>query len=399
MRIGVVTTSYPRWPGDPAGNFVDGHVRAMRALGHDVEVIAAGDGSPIIRSDLISPVCPVCGQPSTGNCDVAHVPVARAVTSLSRCPGFGHADPRVHRIASSLFYCGGAPDLLERSPRLLDSLAFTARLAIEVTRRSRHWDAIVAHWLAPSALACLPNRLPLLAIAHGGDVHLLRRLRLLGPALRLLRRRGARLAFASSELRDLARTAAPSRWLDEAIVQPMGIDVARFASIARTPATPRKIVVAARLVPIKGVDVAIAALAHLRTPAELVIAGDGPARAELARSAPANVTFLGQVDAIDPLLRDASVVVVPSRVLANGRSEGTPTIALEAIAAGVPVIASAVGGLRDLPAVFVPPDDPRALARAIDQIDVSSVADTKNLDWGVVARRLLDHACFYCRAA
>ncbi|HEV7559717.1 MAG TPA: glycosyltransferase family 4 protein, partial [Kofleriaceae bacterium] len=295
-----------------------------------------------------------------------------------------------------LFYTGGAPEALERGTwrAFASAASFTARMAAAVARV--RCDAIVAHWLAPSALACLPNRLPLLAIAHGGDVHLLHRLHLLGPALRLLRRRGARLAFASSELRELARAAAP---IDDAIVQPMGIDLARFTRITRAPAMPRRIVVAARLVPVKGVDVAIAALAHLREPAELVIAGDGPARAELAARAPSNVTFLGRVDAIDPLLREASCVVVPSRVLPNGRSEGTPMIALEAIAAGVPVIASAVGGLRDLPAVLVPPDDPHALARAIDQIDASSVVDTAAYDWSVVARRLLDHARFDWRAA
>ena len=43
MQLGVVTTSYPRFPGDPAGNFVAAHVAALRALGHRVEVIAAGD--------------------------------------------------------------------------------------------------------------------------------------------------------------------------------------------------------------------------------------------------------------------------------------------------------------------------------------------------------------------
>src|SRR6185503_19510756 len=42
MKLGVVTTSYPRFAGDPAGSFVAGHVAALRALGHDVEVIAAG---------------------------------------------------------------------------------------------------------------------------------------------------------------------------------------------------------------------------------------------------------------------------------------------------------------------------------------------------------------------
>jgi glycosyltransferase involved in cell wall biosynthesis len=97
-------------------------------------------------------------------------------------------------------------------------------------------------------------------------------------------------------------------------------------------------------------------------------------------------------------LREASVVVVPSRVLPNGRSEGMPMIALEALAAGVPVVASAVGGLASLPAATrVRPDDRRALAAAIDRVLAmpprveelrQSVAD---LAWPAVANRLLDY--------
>jgi hypothetical protein len=44
MRIGVVTTSYPRDPDDWAGGFVAEHVRWLRAAGHEVEVLAAGPG-------------------------------------------------------------------------------------------------------------------------------------------------------------------------------------------------------------------------------------------------------------------------------------------------------------------------------------------------------------------
>ena len=52
----------------------------------------------------------------------------------------------------------------------------------------------------------------------------------------------------------------------------------------------------------------------------------------------------------------------------GGRTEGTPMIALEALAAGVPVVASAVGGLRELAQIqLVPPDDPHALAMAINE--------------------------------
>jgi glycosyltransferase involved in cell wall biosynthesis len=378
LRIGVITTSYPRSAGDPAGGFVGGHVRALRTLGHDVDVIAAGDrrGSP---------------------------------------PG---PEPRVTRIPASLFYRGGAPDLIDRSTLRAApaAAAFTLRLAAaaRAAARARGWDAVIAHWLVPSAVVALPLGCPLVAIAHGGDVHTLRRLGLLAPALHALRRRRARLVFVSEQLRALARDAAPrlARWLaDDALVQPMGLDLARFEAIARARAEaahaarapapaprPPTILVAARLVPLKGVDVALAALAHLRTPARLAIAGDGPELAALRALAPPGAAFLGEVDTHrrDELLREAAIVVVPSRVTPRGRTEGMPSIALEALASGVPVVASAVGGLRELAAAhLVPPDDPPALAREIDRVladpppPLALRQAVAHLDWPAVAIRLL----------
>jgi glycosyltransferase involved in cell wall biosynthesis len=74
-------------------------------------------------------------------------------------------------------------------------------------------------------------------------------------------------------------------------------------------------------------------------------------------------------DRRDDLLRIADALIVPSIELASGRSEGMPVVVLEAMAAGVPVVATATGGLATLPpdaAHLVPPADPRALAAAID---------------------------------
>ena len=327
-RIGVVTTSYPRFPGDAAGSFVGAHVAALRGLGHEVEVLSATEDD-------------------------------------------------------TLFYRGGAPDALERlGVRALPAAAaFTAKLTARVVARARRWDAVIAHWLVPSALAALPTRLPMLAIGHGGDVHTLRRMHLLGAVIRALRLRGAKLAFVSEELRAMAN--APG-----AIVQPMGVDVAHFARLGRAPTTPPTVAFIGRLVPVKGHDVLLGALDHLRTRARIVIAGDGP-----DRRADPRAQFLGAIDGArrDLLLRAASVVVIPSRVLPNGRSEGVPLVALEALAAGVPVVASAVGGLRDLPVTHVPPDDPRALAAAIDRVLASPPprVDMTAFDWSRVALRLL----------
>lgn len=377
MKLGVVTTSYPRTPGDPAGSFVRAHVESLRALGHDVEVIS----------------------------------------------GTGDA----------LFDRGGAPDYLEARPSALVAAAwFSARMLARVVVAARHWDGIVAHWLAPSALAAVPTRIPLLAIAHGGDIHTLRRLGLLAPALWLLHRRGAELVFVSEELREIARAAAPglSSWLGAARVQPMGLELARFTRIERAPEPI--VLFVGRLVPIKGVDVLLAAALHVATPGvRVVIAGDGPARAALERmsrigagSDGARVEFLG---AVDPDTRDrwfarAGVVVVPSRVMPTGRSEGMPVVALEALAAGVPVIASDVGGLRGLvdttaagepdprppptgggervPVSLVPPEDPRALAAAIDRVLAGSPntaieaarRTVASLDWEAVGPRLVPTA-------
>ena len=474
MKLGVVTTSYPRTAGDPAGSFVAAHVEALRALGHDVEVIAVGtppaSRSGASRSGASKSSASLSGATLTG---ASRSGAALSGGSLSGASSSGGSSSGaalsggslsgaalsggslsggslsggsssgaslsgaslsgaplsgapVRWIASSLFDHGGAPDRLERHPvRSLAAAALvSARLTLAVARRAATWDSIIAHWLVPSAIAALPARVPLLAIAHGGDIHTLRRTKLLAPVLRALSRRDAQLAFVSEPLREIARAAAPDlgAWLDSATIQPMGLDLARFRRVGHTPTRPPTIVIAARLVDIKGVDVAIDALAHLRAPVRLVIAGDGPERSQLeararercasgasdthaagrlARAGHAchSIEFLGTVDTVrrDRLLRDASIVVVPSRVTASGRTEGMPMIALEALAAGIPVVASDVGGLSGLGAAarLVRPDQPRELAAAIDQT-LSEPPDAErlrsavaHLGWENVAPRLV----------
>jgi glycosyltransferase involved in cell wall biosynthesis len=366
VHLGVVTTSYPRFAGDAAGSFVAGHVGWLLAAGHRVDVIAAG--APAVR------------DPDVPGLRITRVPAP---------PG--------------LFYAGGAPDAVEAGGQWLAAARFSAALAAAVVVAGRRWDATCAHWLAPPALAALPTRGPLLAIAHGGDVHLLARARLLAPALALLAARRARLAFVSRDLRERALAACPARLARRvaatSCVQPMGLDAARFAAV-RDRRGPRgavaTIAVLARLVPIKGVAVAIDAIRHLRTPARLVVAGDGPLAAALrARAAGLPVELVGALDAsgVDDLLAAADVVVVPSLAAPGGRGEGMPLTALEALAAGVPLVATTSGGLAELPADAawrVSPGDPVALAAAIDEALASPGARTASdgLDWSVVGRSL-----------
>ncbi len=370
MRVGLVTTSYPRFDGDPAGCFVAEHVRYLEAQGHEVEVIAAGD-----RADRRSPVIRIAG--------------------------------------GRLFYRGGGPEALDRGGAAwADAARFTARLTAEVARRARRWDAAVSHWLVPSALAAMvaaPRR-PLLAIAHAGDVHTLRRIGALGAFAALASApAGLRLSFVSRELRDLFLAAAPrrarARLADRSQVCPMGIELARLRAAPRPPRDRPTVLFLGRLVPVKGASVAAAAARIWGSGARLVVAGAGPdepaLRAAAAAAPPGRIELVGEVHgaARDRLLAAADVVAVPSVHTRGGRTEGMPMAALEAMAAGAAVVASRVGGLAELPVVtHVPPADPSALAAAVDRLIASPSAYADQIaaqtrfvadyDWSRIGPRL-----------
>jgi glycosyltransferase involved in cell wall biosynthesis len=136
----------------------------------------------------------------------------------------------------------------------------------------------------------------------------------------------------------------------------------------------RRVVVLRRLVARNGVHVLLDAWSRADVPAsaELVIGGSGPDEAALRHRAAslANVRFLGRVspDEQPALLRDAWVVVMPSVT-----GEGWGLVAAEALACGVPVIASAQGGLAEVVrdgenGLLVPPGDAQALATSITSL-------------------------------
>lgn len=117
----------------------------------------------------------------------------------------------------------------------------------------------------------------------------------------------------------------------------------------------------------KGQEILLEALAQLERPPLVLFAGDGPDRPALeARAAGLPVRFLGFVADPRALYAACDAVVMPSL------TEGLPLAALEAMAHGRPLVASAVGELPLLLAggagILVPPGDPAALAAAIVQL-------------------------------
>ena len=137
----------------------------------------------------------------------------------------------------------------------------------------------------------------------------------------------------------------------------------------------RRVMTVANLRPEKSHETLIAAAAQLTADfpdVQFQIVGDGPRRAELealvrASGLERTVVFLGHREDVSDLLGAADVFVLPSK------SEAFPNGVIEAMAAGLPVIASAVGGLLDLiepdgTGVLVPAGDANALAAALRRL-------------------------------
>ncbi|MDX6388935.1 MAG: hypothetical protein QOD85_2737 [Gaiellaceae bacterium] len=137
------------------------------------------------------------------------------------------------------------------------------------------------------------------------------------------------------------------------------------------PKSARVLVAVARLTEQKGIDVAIRALAALPDDVVLVVLGEGPEHAALLRLAreldvEARVFLLGRVPDVAAWLSRATLLVHPARW------EGFGLGVLEAMLAGLPVVATDVSALPELvvdgeTGLLVPPDDVRALVRAVEQ--------------------------------
>lgn len=230
-------------------------------------------------------------------------------------------------------------------------------------------------------------------VLHGAEVAIPGRLpasrSLLGHVLR-----GARLIVAAGEyVADEARRAARREDLPIVVVPP-GVDITRFRPLEaderraarRRHGLPEDVVVvlgASRLVPRKGFDVLIEAVARLRRDRPglvLAISGSGRDRERLERvaaGAGVDVRFLGRVADTDlaPLYGSADVFAAPCRNRWGGlEQEGFGIVFIEAAAAGVPEVAGASGGTHEAVAdgvtglVVAEPCDVDAVASAVARL-------------------------------
>ncbi len=139
----------------------------------------------------------------------------------------------------------------------------------------------------------------------------------------------------------------------------------------------------ARLVPKKGIDTLIDAAAVIARSVDglrVEVVGDGPLRGELEERI-ARLGLTGRVvlrgalrsDDVAAAYRGAAMLVMPCRVAADGDRDGLPTVILEAMARGLPVVSTDTVGIGEVvrdgeTGLLVPPDDAASLANAIEKL-------------------------------
>ena len=146
------------------------------------------------------------------------------------------------------------------------------------------------------------------------------------------------------------------------------------------PRDPVRLLAVGRFHPTKGYDVLLDALVLVQAHVRLTIVGYGPLEPALRRQAQTlglgeRVAFTGPLDqpAVLALYRASDLFTLAPRVAADGDRDGLPNVVVEALSQGLPVVATRVAALPELvtdgvEGRLVPPDDPPALAAALEAL-------------------------------
>lgn len=357
MRLLYVTSRFPYGAGEV---FLAPEVAALARLGDEITIVPLRGGRDVVHEDAQRLRARLEAQPLLG----PRV-LAGALRELARRPG------ACLRVLRELF--------ASRTPRILGKnlLAFPKGLWLAGLTRERRIGHIHAHWSATTAtLALIAGELtgtPWSFTAHRWDIA--------EDNLLALKLRRASYARAIDERGARALTLAEGS--ERAVeVLHMGVELPPVAARGNGRAAAR-ILTAAYLYEVKGHRDLADALARLAVDGRLVgwdVVGDGPLRGPLTEKVRRlglgeSVQMLGFVSHDELLERlragEWAAVVLPS-VETDDAHEGIPVSLVEAMANGVPVVATATGGIPELleggAGLLVPQRDPAALAEALERL-------------------------------
>ena len=355
-RIIVLSSTYPRWADDDVPAFV-AYLCHELSDEYEVHVLAPHYSGAKRREEL----------------DGIHV------------ERFVYAFPSWERLA----YGGGIMENIKANRLLYLLLPFfllSQFIALHRMNSRFNYSLMHAHWLIPQGLTAVLFRrlrhaqIPLVVTSHGGDLFALND-SLMSKTKKWVLEGADHISVVSHAMKSKCESMSVDA--NKISVLPMGVNLSdRFVPGLKTN-NREALVYVGRLVEKKGVSTlisAVAILAESNKCVHLVIAGEGPMRAELENQRDSlllqkNITFIGSVQnsALPEILRKASIAIVPSVIAASGDQEGLGLVMIEAMGVGCAVVASDLPAIRDVvihgeTGLLAKPGKPADLADKIAQL-------------------------------
>ncbi len=380
MKIGIITTSFPRWKQDYIGSFVYEAALAIQRQGFEIKVITIHSPGTLKHE-------------TWEGIDIYRTKYLPESWELLKSEG------------------GGLPEVWKHNRKArIQIIPFMIAFMFDVLIHTRDCDLLHANWTLSGAMAYMNYllfKIPYLVTIQGSDIYKAVKLPFVTTITRIALTKAKKVLVLSQALATQVNLIGVP--FSNIKIIPNGVDTNRFTPL---PYEKREniILFVGSLIERKGIKYLIKAfttVTHLFPEMKLIIIGEGVLRIEcegLVQSLGIieNVKFVGaqSQEQVAESMRKAKIFVLPSI------EEGLGVVLLEALSSGTPIVASDVGGISDVVTdrvgILVPPGDIGQLEEAILSMlnlepnkwyefhNNARIMATEIYDWGQIAQKIVE---------
>ena len=380
MKIGIITTSFPRWKQDYVGSFVYEAALAIQRKGFEIKVIT-----------IHSPGTP--RYETWDGIEIFRTKYLPDSWELLKSEG------------------GGLPEVWKHNRKArIQIIPFMIAFLFDVLIHTRDCDLLHANWTLSGAIAFINYLLfkkPYLVTIQGSDIYKAVKLPFVTTISRIALLKAKKVLVLSKAL--AAQVNLIGVPYSSIKIIPNGVDTNRFTPL---PYEKREnfILFVGSLIERKGIHHLIKAftnISHIFPEMKLIITGEGVQRPECEELVQSlgiteSVIFSGaqSQEQVAESMRKAKIFVLPSI------EEGLGVVLLEALSSGTPIVASNVGGISDVVTdrvgILVPPGDAGQLEGAILSVlymrpnkwnefhNNARTMATNIYDWGKIAQQIVE---------